>query len=195
MSATLVGLALERRGLSKTEKLVLIGLADCSNTATGECFPAIPWLSRVALCSERHASRCVKHLETMRLILVARRPGKSSNYIVFPSQELLSTPDTMSGVTPDTHVGGRDVTPDTMSGVTPDIAMSGTPDIAMSDEPERTLREEHARETLWPHDDAVEETTKRIRDGQHHWRPGGPDDKCSDCDLTASDHVEQGDIA
>lgn len=118
MSARLVGRALEVKGLDPVPKLILIGLADCTNTATGLCFPSAEWLAGVAGCTERHVRRVIGDLEARGLISIHRRPGKSNLYTVLP------TPDLMSPPTPD------------MRSATPDIAMSATPDIAMSPEPE-----------------------------------------------------------
>ena len=200
MSAKLVGRALEMRGLSKAEKLILIGLADCSNSSTGACYPSISWLAAVAEVSERHAVRCVKELESLRLIRVDRRPGRSSDYVIFPVDDLGSTPDTMTGPTPDTMTGVEMSPLSPRHDITPggsDIAMSGGSDTAMSPEPERTLREERAREAPYPPTKLVEDLRERLRDGHHHWRPGGPDGKCAECHRVVSEHSinEKGEVA
>lgn len=124
MAAKLVGMALETRGLTPVAKLVLVGLADCSNALTGACFPSKAWLADVAEVSERHVQRCIKTLEERGLITVNRRSGKSSYYGLFPNG-----PETL-GLPP----------PETPRHPTRDIAVSPTRDTAMSPESERTRK-------------------------------------------------------
>jgi pyocin large subunit-like protein len=85
MSALLVGRALAVKGISSTDKLVLIGLADCTNTASGLCFPSVGWLAEtVTETTERTVQRSLRRLETRGLIATVKRPGTSSMYTVFP---------------------------------------------------------------------------------------------------------------
>ena len=135
MSAKLVGLALTQAGLHPTEKLILIGLADCTNTVTGKCFPSVSWLANVAECSERTVQRWLRALEDKRLIETVPRAGTSSIYLVLQGGDTHVTP-TSEGVTPMSPGG--------------DIAMSPTPDIAMSPEPEGTRKNRGTAAELEP---------------------------------------------
>lgn len=135
MSAKLVGLALSQGGLHPTEKLILIALADCTNTHTGKCFPSIQWLAAVAECSERTVQRWLRELESKRLIETVPRAGTSNLFLVLTGGDTHVTPSP-EGVTP-TSPGG-------------DIAMSPTPDIAMSPEPEGTRKNHAADPELEP---------------------------------------------
>jgi hypothetical protein len=137
MSAKLVGQALAAKGLHPTEKLILIGLADCTNTATGACFPSVAWLAdEVAECSTRQVRRWLRSLEDRGWIETVSRPGTSSRYVVH---------------TPDTDVRPPRASVSDHPGHTPDIAMSGTPDIAMSAEPEGTCRTAAVDDVDVPH--------------------------------------------
>lgn len=130
MSAKLVGQALTLRGLNPTEKLILIALADCTNTATGRCMPSIPWLSEVAEKSERTVQRWLRSLEDRRIIAVIPRAGTSNMYQVFPHGG-----DMYVTTTGDTGVRGGGVTPVSPRG---DRALSPRGDTQMSPEPEGT---------------------------------------------------------
>lgn len=130
MSAKLVGQALTARGLNPTEKLILIALADCTNTGTGRCMPSISWLAAVAEKSERTVQRWLRSLEDRRLIAVIPRAGTSNLFQVFPhGGDAFDTPPG------DTHVRGRGVTPLSPTG---DTQMSPSGDTQMSPEPEGT---------------------------------------------------------
>lgn len=116
MSAKLVGKALEQRGLSHSEKLTLIALADCTNSATGVCWPSMLWISNVIERSARQTRTIVRKLEERGFVSTSHRPGTSSTYVVFPD---LADP-----------------------GSTPEVQTSGTPEVQTSAEPEGTYRTE-----------------------------------------------------
>lgn len=121
-------------GLSPSEKLILLALADHADDDTGRCWPSMATLAQKSCQSERNARRMIRNLEAQGYVKVDSRGGQPNQYIVTPN------PDKLAAPTPD------------KSAHTPDTAMSGGADTAMSAEPSRTIKENHgggrARDTL-----------------------------------------------
>lgn len=108
-------------GLSHTNKLVLLSLADNANDS-GVCWPSIQNIACRCSLDERSIYRAISVLEDGGHLTVQARPGKSTVYRVHPCQTV--TPDSLSPLTPcqgppDTLSGVRAVTPDSLS-PTPD---------------------------------------------------------------------------
>lgn len=76
MSIESVARALQPRGLSATQKLVLIGIAN--HDGDGGAWPSVATLAGYAECSERHARRTIRELEGMRLVTTAINQGGTS---------------------------------------------------------------------------------------------------------------------
>jgi len=85
MSIKLVSMVLELPAIGRANRLVLLGLADCSNAKTGLCFPSKATLATVAECTPRQVQRSLRDLEDMGLISTVQRPGRSSLYALFPN--------------------------------------------------------------------------------------------------------------
>lgn len=73
MSVEAIAAALPRRGLTPTQKLVLIGIAN--HDGDGGAWPSIATLAGYAECSERQVQRAVRDLEAMGLVTVHRQEG------------------------------------------------------------------------------------------------------------------------
>jgi hypothetical protein len=109
-------------GISRSEKLLLLVLANRHNIDTGRCDASVPRIAAEALMTERTAHRALDRLERKGMLVVERRAGRTNQYLLVCVGEL-------SRRTPDISRGGlRRRTPDILSGVTPDI-LSATPDI------------------------------------------------------------------
>ena len=144
-----------RTGVPRTEKLLLMCLADYPNDESGACFPSVPTLARDTLMCARHTTRVLSSLAEKGLILIERADGRSSNYVLL----CIQTPDMVSPLTNLTPDIAMSPTPDMVSG-TPDIAMSPTPDIAMSYEPSYN-RHKEPKGTAIPH---VSDFLKKARE-------------------------------
>lgn len=70
MASKLVGLALEVKGLSPRAKLVLIAIADATNSKDGLSFPSRKQLAEVAECSVDTVDRSIKDLVAEGLLTV-----------------------------------------------------------------------------------------------------------------------------
>lgn len=134
MSFEAAAWAIKQKTKTATEKLVLITLADAQNSETNRCFPSIPTIAQVALCSERQAKRCIQSLESQGLIKVKREQGKSNYYSL--SIKTSDAHDTSDNMTP---VTCRDelVTPK-VKVVTPTVRTSDTHDTLISNNQELT---------------------------------------------------------
>ena len=77
MSIEAVAKALHVAGLTQTQKLVLIGIAN--HDGDGGAWPAIATLARYAGCSPRHARRCVRELEDAGWVTTYRNQGGTAD--------------------------------------------------------------------------------------------------------------------
>lgn len=67
------------RGLSMTQKIVLLKLADNANES-GICWPSLNTIAEDCGCSVRTVSRAIAHFESINLISHDRRYSKSNMY-------------------------------------------------------------------------------------------------------------------
>ena len=67
------------QGLSGTEKLVLLALADNANDA-GECFPSMSMLAQKTCVCERAVRNAIRDLEAAGYVSSASRAGTSTLY-------------------------------------------------------------------------------------------------------------------
>lgn len=91
MSVRAIGMALEVTGISTRAKLVLIGLANCADDGTFECFPGRKHLAGVADCSVDTVDRAIRELAENHIIEVTHqwkgpedRIPTVNSYRVFP---------------------------------------------------------------------------------------------------------------
>lgn len=169
MSAKLVGIALEVPGISATEKLLLVILADNTNAHTLRCDPS--WASTAAKCclSESGVRKVAKRLEDRGLLEVIHRPGTTNQYRVLPGDTLAG------GLLPQSDRGG--VTQSDRGSVTPGVT-------ANRNEPENNRVDFNERARVA----AVDRTREALTEGGHFWKPGGPDDGCAVCGILISTH-------
>lgn len=134
--------------LTRSEKFLMLILADYYNDEQQAAWPSIPRLAKDALMSERQARRVIHSLEKKQVLLVSRRAPKPNFYrftgllkppLVEPDPDILSPsdPDTMSPPDPDIADPNPDIStpdPDTLTPSDPDIS-APDPDIAVSPEP------------------------------------------------------------
>lgn len=130
--------------ITRSEKMLLLCLANRHNKDKGIAWASIPSLSADALMSERTCYRVLDALEAKGFITIVVRPGKTSEYQI----NGVDTPDTVA-VVKKQNVRGRGAKTVLALALTPDI--SGlTPDIAMSDEPALEPKENRHEPALEP---------------------------------------------
>ena len=64
-----------KEGITRTEKLVLMMLADYHNEKTGQCNPRVSDLAEDALMSVRRVQQVLTALETRKLLAIENREG------------------------------------------------------------------------------------------------------------------------
>lgn len=96
------------QGLSGTEKLVLLALADNANDA-GECFPSVSMLASKTCVCERAVRNAIRDLEAMGYVSSESRAGTSTLYRIHttpalnaPRHQMPTTP--ASDAAPPRHV-------------------------------------------------------------------------------------------
>ena len=113
MSSILVGHVLELEHLSQSEKLILLALADAANRQ-GSSWPGMKTIAIAACCTERHARRTIRNLETKGYVTSLRRfrPNKSktSNEYQLNLGQLGAIRHSEEG--PDMRSGGGDMRSD-----------------------------------------------------------------------------------
>lgn len=125
--------------ITRSEKLLLLCLANRHNIDTGRIFPSIERLARESLMSTRTCIRCLHGLEAKGFIQVKREQGMVNHYVIVG----LGTSDKMAQVqngTRDKWDGTSDI-----SSATSDIAMSPDPKEEPKEKPKYIERE---KETL-----------------------------------------------
>lgn len=110
--------------LSRSEKLLLLVIADYHNDATGRCDPSISRLAVEALMSPRTAYRALARLKDKGFLEIQARQGRSNQYA-------LLCLDPSHGVTPDK--------------TSPLTLVTQTPDIAVSPKPKEPQRDSNRR--------------------------------------------------
>jgi hypothetical protein len=84
-------------GISSTEKIVLLCLADHHNGSTGRCDPAISGLINRTSLTDRTIQRALRVLARLGLIKITSREGRSSAYQLQLEQQV-PTPESTTGV-------------------------------------------------------------------------------------------------
>lgn len=170
MSAKLVGAVLDLDGISATEKLLLVVLADSTNAATFRCDPGWARIARQTGLSESGARKVADRLVKKGLLEKSNRSGRTNTYRVLPR----STPD--STLLPQSDRGGA--TQGDRGSVTPGVT-------ANQKEPEKNRdRREHR---------SVDRARRQLLDGHHHWRPGtDPSGACAECGKQLTEHDTTG---
>ena len=94
MSLIAIEWALTRPGLTPSEKLVLIGLADCHNGETGRCHPSARRLSERLVLPQKTVTDCLRRLRAKGLVASIpryREDGSiAANEYQFPTLEVVS---------------------------------------------------------------------------------------------------------
>lgn len=113
-------------GITRSEKMLLLILAECHNAETGRCTPSVRYLAKYCLMSERQAVRLLASLETRGFISTEQRFGRDGRQT--------SNAYTLPCIRGDTMSGGR---------VKSDVTQEG--ELAVSPEPEEgTGRRNHS---------------------------------------------------
>lgn len=79
------------QGLSGTEKLVLLALADNANDG-GECFPSVSMLASKTCVCERAVRNAIRDLEAMGYVFSESRAGTSTLYRIHTTPALNAAP-------------------------------------------------------------------------------------------------------
>ena len=98
MSVEVMSLVWSHRGLSPTRKLILLRLADHSDT-DGKCWPSIAHVADFCECSTRTVARAIAHFEEIGLISHHRRFNQSNVY-QFNTDKMSYTPTTKCPIPP-----------------------------------------------------------------------------------------------
>lgn len=83
MSFEAAAWAIKRRTRTPTAKLVLIALADCHNSDTGQCDPGNAYLADVAQCTKRSVINAIEELEELGYLSAEKSNGRRTNYDLF----------------------------------------------------------------------------------------------------------------
>lgn len=82
MSAKATFWAWKQRGLSASEKLVLLCLSDCHNGNTGRCDPSVTYISDNTGLHRETVMKAINTVESKRRIKVEKRQGKRTNFFL-----------------------------------------------------------------------------------------------------------------
>lgn len=117
-------------GVTRSEKMLLLCLANRHNHDKKHAWISVPKLALDAMMSERTVFRLLDSLEKKRVISITTRPGQTSEYrfVGFDTPAVLSGV-TRANVTPTPDKPEPEMTP------TPDRSVTPTPDIAVSPKP------------------------------------------------------------
>jgi DNA-binding MarR family transcriptional regulator len=75
------------RGLSPTQKLVLLKLADHAHASDGKCWPSIANICRDCGLSDRGVQKAISDLEKLGHLQREARPGKPTIYHLTPEPD------------------------------------------------------------------------------------------------------------
>jgi hypothetical protein len=112
MSIHISSKAWKVKGLSASQKLVLLKLSDMSNDE-GICWPSIPTIARECDCSERTVQRIIIELSKVGHLTRENREGKVSIFCIHPTifdlkrGDIGVTGDNLSGVTSEVLGGDK----------------------------------------------------------------------------------------
>lgn len=107
MSVHITSRAWKTKGLSMTQKIVLVKLADNASDQ-GQCWPSVPTIAKECSCTERAVYSAIKELERLGHITRRIRSGNSTVYTVNPCTTF--TPETDSPLN-DIHPTPEPVSP------------------------------------------------------------------------------------
>ena len=138
-----------RENLTRSEKFLLLILADYHNDETGRCDPAVKTLAIDALMSERHAMRTLKELARKGFVHIIRR--RDDDVQGTNQYNLLCLGDAMSPPQPDNQ-------PDIQSDNQPDTHVTQT---VSKNRNNRTVRRNRNK----PDSSFLEERYKRVKAG------------------------------
>lgn len=123
MSVKAINWAFEQQGLTPTQKVVLLAMADDADS-DGLCFPSWARLERRAEVSRSTVARAIKELAKKELVRRSNRYGESgrqTSSLYELALDVLRPPETIEGCQIDT---GEGVTHDTGEGVTGDTPIT-----------------------------------------------------------------------
>lgn len=80
MSLKAMRWAWEMQQVTRTQKIILLSMADRANDETGECWPSIRRLCLDTNCSERTVQRSIKIMEKIGIIRCDRVSGRVTRY-------------------------------------------------------------------------------------------------------------------
>ncbi|GAA5446179.1 hypothetical protein Misp06_04388 [Microbulbifer sp. NBRC 101763] len=83
MSFEAAAWAIKRRTRTPTAKLVLIALADCHNSDTGQCDTGNAYLADVAQCTKRSVINAIEELEELGYLSAEKSNERRTNYDLF----------------------------------------------------------------------------------------------------------------
>lgn len=95
MSIALMTCAWRLLGLTPTQKLVLLSLADNANDA-GECYPSIAQIVQRTALSDRAVQKTIASLQSLGLLTRISRPGTSTLYMLTVPENGDVTPEPRS---------------------------------------------------------------------------------------------------
>ena len=84
MSVKLLSLVFDLDGLTATEKLVLLFLADSTNADTQRCDPGWPRIAKKCGLSKRGTQKIAARLVAKDALQVVPRAGRTNTYVVLP---------------------------------------------------------------------------------------------------------------
>lgn len=97
-------------GLTPTQKLVLLSLADNANDQ-GECYPSMAQIGRRTALSERAVRDAIRSLERLQIVSSAARSGTSTVYFLRITDALECQPTPAAGAAPANHAPRQQVPP------------------------------------------------------------------------------------
>lgn len=117
MSLKAMRWAWEVQQVTRTQKIILLSMADRANDETGECWPSIRRLCLDTNCSERTVQRSIKAMEKIGIIHCDRVSGRVTRYTLVKAPPPQCHP--RHDDTPETDVTPVSMTPTPVT-VTPD---------------------------------------------------------------------------
>lgn len=95
MSIAQMTVAWRLQGLTPTQKLVLLSLADNASDA-GECYPSVAQIAQRTGLSDRAVQKTVASLQELHLLTRITRPGTSTLYLLTLDESAAFTPEQRS---------------------------------------------------------------------------------------------------
>lgn len=92
MSAKATFWAWDQRGLSSSQKLVLLCLADNHNEDSGRCDPSVQFIADKTALNRKTILRALSDLEDLGLVVSEKRHGTSNTFVLLTSTEIGTSP-------------------------------------------------------------------------------------------------------